>query len=364
MAALQDTLAAYRDKNAAKAAADPTNPFTVAKAQSGANIETAEAQQRLGMTPQDTPWGSLSYTADASSPSGYRATTTLSPDQQALLDQYNDLQGETMGVQSQYSGVLGGALDRAGETMGTPFDLNAGRATELTDIQRTLMDPQWDQRGDALHTDLLNRGLRPGSEQWATAMQQHEDARARAYDQMFLDSYGQANQAALMERNLPLTDLQSLFGMPSASAPGSPQWAPVPTPGVAPTDISGSVAQANALAQQKDLAQQQMKTQQENAKMGGLFGMGSAALGGWAMGGFPGASALLAAISDRRLKTAIAHIADDPRGFALYAFRYLWDAASAPLRFGYMAQEVAEVRPDAVLEHPSGYLMVDYGALA
>ena len=48
-------------------------------------------------------------------------------------------------------------------------------------------------------------------------------------------------------------------------------------------------------------------------------------------------------------------------GLPLYAFRYLWDRV---VRFGVMAQDVLAVKPEAVIPTPSGYLMVDYGALA
>jgi len=47
-------------------------------------------------------------------------------------------------------------------------------------------------------------------------------------------------------------------------------------------------------------------------------------------------------------------------GLGIYAYRYLW---SPVRRIGVMAQEVLGVKPDAVIRHPSGFLMVDYGRL-
>jgi hypothetical protein len=68
----------------------------------------------------------------------------------------------------------------------------------------------------------------------------------------------------------------------------------------------------------------------------------------------------LAAFSDRRLKRDIVKIGERPDGLGLYLFRYLW----SPVRhLGVMAQEVLKVKPDAVIRHESGFLMVDYGAL-
>lgn len=79
-------------------------------------------------------------------------------------------------------------------------------------------------------------------------------------------------------------------------------------------------------------------------------------------GGTSAASGLAAMFSDRRLKTDVEQVDTDPRGFGVYEFRYLWDKPGTR-RAGVMADEVAPILPAAVLVHPSGYLMVDYGAL-
>jgi hypothetical protein len=96
-----------------------------------------------------------------------------------------------------------------------------------------------------------------------------------------------------------------------------------------------------------------------------IAGLGSMGLGAFgAPAGGTSAAAGLAAMfpSDRRLKTDIEHLDDDPRGFGIYAYRYVWDEPGAR-RIGVMAQEVADIIPAAVHVHPSGWLMVDYGAL-
>jgi hypothetical protein len=73
-----------------------------------------------------------------------------------------------------------------------------------------------------------------------------------------------------------------------------------------------------------------------------------------------GIMSALGALSDRRVKTDIEHVGDDPRGWGIYEFRYRGERER---RRGFMADEVVLYRPDAVLIHPSGYLMVDYEAL-
>jgi hypothetical protein len=243
--------------------------------------------------------------------------------------------------------------------MATPFDLSAGRAREISDIQQTFLDEDWNRRQQALEADLLNRGIRPGSEAYETQMRQFSDQRASAYDRMFLDAWELANNAALTERNIPLTDLAALGvgGQPGGVQPVG--GAATPSPGVAPTDVAGPVyqgyqGQMNAYGQQLNAYNQQM---------GGLFGLGASALGGWAQAGFPGLAAL--GLSDRRAKKDVRRIGEDPRGWGVYLFRYLWEVAAECLRLGFMADEIERVRPDAVeVDRASGFKMVNYGALA
>lgn len=77
-----------------------------------------------------------------------------------------------------------------------------------------------------------------------------------------------------------------------------------------------------------------------------------------------GQAAQIAAMfaSDGRLKTNIVTAFIDAKGRRWVDFAYKW----APLkRFrGVIAQEVMKTDPQAVVRHPAGYLMVDYGALA
>ncbi len=64
--------------------------------------------------------------------------------------------------------------------------------------------------------------------------------------------------------------------------------------------------------------------------------------------------------SDRRLKRDIVALARRGDGIVLYRFRYYWSEVEY---VGVMAQEVAEVRPDAVTRGADGFLRVNYGAL-
>lgn len=64
--------------------------------------------------------------------------------------------------------------------------------------------------------------------------------------------------------------------------------------------------------------------------------------------------------SDERLKDILGPDGIHLPGINFYRFRF--KGTSRVLR-GVMAQEVQKVRPEAVMQHPSGYLMVNYGML-
>ena len=89
----------------------------------------------------------------------------------------------------------------------------------------------------------------------------------------------------------------------------------------------------------------------QNAQAGnftnGLFSLGGAAM-----------MAPVGKFSDKRLKTNIEYLYTEKHGLNVYAYDKFGDK-----EIGVMAQEVQEIMPHAVMEHPSGYLMVNYGAL-
>lgn len=64
--------------------------------------------------------------------------------------------------------------------------------------------------------------------------------------------------------------------------------------------------------------------------------------------------------SDRRLKTDVVRIGTHADGFGIYRFRYIWGGDA---QVGVLAQEVAAIRPDAVVRGADGFLRVDYKAL-
>ena len=90
-----------------------------------------------------------------------------------------------------------------------------------------------------------------------------------------------------------------------------------------------------------------IQANQAASNMGGLFNLA----------GSLGSAALLAP-SDRRLKSNVVRIGTHPLGIGVYEY----DIFGTRQR-GVMADEVEQVRPEAVLTHPAGFKMVNYGML-
>lgn len=302
------------------------DPVKVAAAQTESNIATAREQARLGMTGQSSDFGTVEWVVDPNSPSGYRSVQTLAPAEQKLLDQQR-------GLRSQLGDTTGAALGNVNSLItGGPFDLSAARGNEISDIQKTFLDPQWENERKALESRLLNQGVRPGSPQYENQMRQFSQSKDDAYNKMFLDAFQVANTAALTERNLPLTDYATLMGFNQPVGNAAPA-ANVPTPGVAPTDVIGPTYNSFNAANQQYQAQQ-----------GGLFGLA----------GTLGSAAIKA--SDIRVKEDIKRVDTAANGLPVYSFRY---KGGEDEHVGFMAQDVALLHP-AAIHSIGGVLHVDY----
>ena len=72
------------------------------------------------------------------------------------------------------------------------------------------------------------------------------------------------------------------------------------------------------------------------------------------------------AASDRSIKENIVRVGEHPLGIGLYLFDYKTEYREqwgSGRQFGVMADEVDAVMPEAVVVHPDGYKMVNYGLL-
>lgn len=159
----------------------------------------------------------------------------------------------------------------------------------------------------------------------------------------------QALQQQLSLYNQPLNQISALM---SGSQVQMPQFQGYQGANVAAAPImAGAQAQDQAAMQRYNAAQSG-----SNALTSGLFGAAGMALGG-PMGGAIG-QGVAGMFSDRRLKSNIERVGTHPLGIGIYEYD-IFDRRER----GVMAQEVEQVMPSAVIEHPSGFKMVNYGLL-
>lgn len=362
-------------KSSAPAAPDYTS---MAKEQAKGNLDLAQYQTQANRINQYNPYGSLTYQRTASpgtfDQSGYQKaleawqssqgqpmksvdsdndgqpdqvyyptipkpeakdfmsqgnetwsqTTSLAPEQQALLDRYNKMQT--------------GLLNRVEESYANPLNINSAQdiADKAYSGLTSRLDPQWNQREQAMQTQLANQGIAPGTEAYTNAMRDFSAGRNDAYQQANLQAYNLMPQALAMEqaaRNQPLAELSSIR---QGLSPTIPQFGGfAQQQGVQGADLLG--------AAQSQYGAQLGKVNAENAQAAGTTNAGLMTLAAYFL-------------SDARLKTDIRRIGThDKYGIGIYSYNKFGKP-----EIGVMAQELEKVRPDAVAEHPTGYKMVDY----
>jgi hypothetical protein len=154
-----------------------------------------------------------------------------------------------------------------------------------------------------------------------------------------ISNLGTSAIASLTTKAMGYISASQINALTSSSQIQNPQFGAYAGTNVAPPPI------ANATAQQGQFAQNNYNAQvaSQNANTAGLYTLGGAGI---------------IAMSDRRLKSNIVRIGTHPIGVGIYEYDIFGNR-----QIGVMAQELLEVMPEAVLQHPSGYLMVNYGRL-
>lgn len=310
------------------------DPAVVAAAQTKSNRDTAISNTYLNRIDQYTPNGSSTYQITGYGPNGeplYRQDTKLSDGQQKLYDSSQSM--------AQGMGDIGNQqLDQLKQQYAEPFNLDAATGKQMADMQHTMMDPVWDRRQSTADNQLIQRGFSVGDEGYTRGMQDFSDQRDRAYLGADIGARQQGVQEALAQRQLPLTEFNSLR---TGAQPQQPTFNSVPQSTQANTDVAGIYNQAY----QNQMAAYNAQNGQNNAMMGGLFQMGAAALP--------------LAFSDRRLKRDIEHVGKSDNGLNVYDWTYIWGGAR---QRGYMADEVEALYPHAVHEI-GGFKALNYAEI-
>jgi len=385
----------------------PSQPATpdysgAAQATAQGNLDAARAATAANRVNQVTPYGSLNYSVTGQDPYGnptWTATSRLSPDQQALYD-YDIASSKGLGqLQAKGLNYVGQMIDQPFSTSGLPqlsSQLNAptlqttldnqGMAgwDKATGLVMQRLAPQLERQQKALDTQLANQGIMRGSEAYNQAQQdlamkqndlmnQATLGGLQAQQQFFGQGLqagqfgnlaqqqmlqnqalqadlanrarGQGFQELAYQRNEPINTLNAVRSGSQVTTPNqfyvnAPQQATT-----AGADMLGAAGMTGNAA----IAQANAENANRNAMMQGLFSLGGAAM-----------------MSDIRTKENIKYLGDLTNGLPFYEFEYKpeFKAIGGEGKFiGVMAQDVEKVQPEAVIELPSGYKMVNYGAL-
>lgn len=241
------------------------DPYQTADAQNKMNINTGRATQAMNMVNQVTPDYNLTYDQTGTRYVGggetiptFTAKTELSPANQQI---YNTTQGT-----KQNLATIGNEQSAAVRNiLNTPFDFNDASDSRYEQMARTRLDPQWAERAQQNEQSLIDRGLRPGTPGYESAMRTFNQGRNDAYNSLYTTGKGLFDQEALTQRNQPLNEISALM---SGSQIAQPNFINTPQTQVAGTNLGGMVYDSyNA------------ENQAAQAQMGGLFGLGGSVLG-------------------------------------------------------------------------------------
>lgn len=342
------------------------DPYVVAGAQTGSNVQTAIANAYLGNANENSPLGTTRYTVDKMqkvkdpvsgrvySVPTFTRTTKLSPDQQRLLDQQNAIGSELNTMALSQSKRLASHLSR-------PFDLNSVKTQapgdfepyrqKVEDAMMVRLNDQFSRDEGDLESKLVNQGLTRGSEAFTREMDQMGRNRTDARIQAYLASGQEARAAGTYQgtnrerevqemklmRDQPINEITALM---SGGQVSMPQFTPYRPSEVAQTPVGQYVYQSAAIDQANA-----DRAAQERASMFGALGSIGAGLFRW---------------SDARVKNSVRFVYTDAAGIAWYTFLYNGYEHLGP-QLGVMAQELIDVSPEAVHVDPeTGFYFVDY----
>jgi len=275
----------------------PVDATATARAQGAANKETAISQKGLNADNQYTPTGSLEWSQNGTWSDGtprFSVTQTLTPQSQRILDLQQNA-SETYGqtgnaLLDNVKGMLSQPVDMSQFGAQPTYD-NAFRDQSFNDLM-SRSNSTYDRQRQQLETQLANQGITAGSQAYNDAFQPFYQGLNDATIQSRLNAgnlagaeyarmiQGRQNQIgeAYMPRQQSLNELAALAGGTQLQAPS---FVNTPQTGIANTDVIG--AQGLQYSGQQNIYNQQIG--QQNAAMGGLFGLGGALGGGYLAGG-------------------------------------------------------------------------------
>jgi hypothetical protein len=242
-----------------------------------------------------------------------------------LGEQENDLRSQ--------AALQGLNLDIGANQQGFSQALQGGQFANAADLAQFGAGMQSQQAANQAIAQNYGQGMSAAQAQNATEAQRYNQAMQAA--QFGNTAQQQALAQALLQRQLPLNEINALM---SGSQIQNPQFGAYQGQTITPAPIANATAQQSAYNQ--NLYNQQVGTYNTNVE--GMYNLGGSA----------------ARASDIRLKSNIKRLGTHKSGLGIYEYDIF-----GRHEVGVMAQEALVLRPDVVLHHPAGFLMVDYGRL-
>ena len=319
-----------------------------ARATSAGTVQASIANNLMARPNINTPLGSQTWkqTGTQTIPGAEGNAAVDIPTYEQNINMTPEGQGLYQGQLGLSKGLMNlgqGSLDQTTASLGRPQDF--GSVQDIADAsygaQTARLDPQWAQRKQAFDQQMANQGITAGGEAYDNAARDFGQQRNDAYTQARLaaqQTMPQTYQLSTAQRMQPLTELNAIR---TGAQPQMPQFQPTQYAGGAQGPNMG---QAAGQQNQYDLGLYNSGVGQANSFNSGLMSLGGALGAAW--------------LSDRRLKANIVRIGEHPLGIGIYTYDIF-----GKRDVGVMADEVLTVRPEAVLRHASGFLMVNYGEL-
>lgn len=188
-----------------KADTPATPDYTgAANATAAGNLEIARATAAANRPSYYTPQGSQVATRDPNDPDRWSITQSLSPDQQALFDQNERIQGKFGSLAEQGLGQVGNTVAEGIDWSALPSSgVNPGQTGMDAILAR--VNPQLESERAGEEARLANQGIALGSKAYEAAMGGLARQRNDAYSQAALQGItlgSQARQQGLQEQML------------------------------------------------------------------------------------------------------------------------------------------------------------------
>jgi hypothetical protein len=235
----------------------PPAPDYVGAAQQTAqgNLEAARAAAAANRVNQYTPYGNLTYSHTGSDPdNGWSATQTLSPDQQKILDQTNQLNFGLMDTANTGLQYANDVLSKPGVDTSKLPSVGIDPGQTYQDAMMARLQPQIDQQNSQFEQRMANQGIAPGTEAYENAKrslsQQQNDLMNSATVQGFNTGLAAQQNAFQQESYNQMQPINVINALRTGSQVQNPNFVNVPQQATtAGPDLLGAASQQGNYAQ-------------------------------------------------------------------------------------------------------------------